>query len=238
MNGRVRNVLPVGGGRRAKSATVGGMVLAASLCLTVTPAQADGGGLGSSGGLIGSAQGAYNPAPGPDPMDDPQKRAEFLSNCGDKCTITSGTFVSDATEGTPERVSEFHDTCAATGSFSYKEEETTGNGLVVSMGLKVPAVMGVEVLPKIDYTQVHTQTTGITDTVNQDQPYTIYWLDKVPMTQTLRGNWSYEGDSVKGLAAREFPDVEADVTYTAFRKQSRPMTEEEKVSRCGNASPS
>ncbi|MEW2439928.1 hypothetical protein AB0952_38255 [Streptomyces caniferus] len=239
MNGRVRNVLPSSRKRRAKAATVGAMALAASLCLTVTPAQADGGGggFGTSGGLVGSAP-VPSLAPGPDPLADPEQRAEFLSNCGDKCTITSGEFVGEATEGTPERVSDFHDTCAATGSFSYKEEETNGNGLVVSMGLKIPAVRGVEVLPKIDYTQVHTQTTGITDTVNQDQTYTIYWLDKVPMTQTLHGNWSYEGDSVKAIPAREFPDVEADVTYTAFRKQSRPMTEEEKVSRCGNASPS
>lgn len=141
-------------------------------------------------------------------------------------------------EGTPEPVSDYHDTCAATGSFTYKEEETNGNGLVISTGLKVPSYKDVEILPKIDYTQIHTQTTGITDTVNQDQPYTIYWLDKVPVPQTLRGNWHYEGDSVKAMPARDFPDVEADVTYTAFRKQSRPMTEEEKISRCGNASPS
>jgi len=214
------------------------MALAASLCLTITPAQADGGGGGTTGGgLVGSGE-VPSLEPGPDPLADPQKRAEFLSNCGEKCTVTSGEFVSDPVEGTPERVGEFHDTCAATGSFTYKEEETEGNGLVVSMGLKVPAVMGVEVLPKIDYSQIHTQTTGITDTVNQDQTYTIYWLDKVPITQTLKGTWSYEGDSVKAIPAREFTDVEADVTYTAYRKQSRPMTEEEKVSRCGNASPS
>ncbi|MER6840448.1 hypothetical protein [Streptomyces platensis] len=194
--------------------------------------------MGTSDGLIGSAQGAYDPTPGPDPLADPQKRAEFLSSCGDKCTVASGEFVSDPVEGEPIRVGEVHDTCAATGSFAYKEEETEGNGLVVSMGLKAPAVMGVEVLPKIDYTQIHTQTTGVTDTVNQDQTYTVHWLDKIPMTQTLKGTWSYEGDSVKAIPAREFPDVEADVTYYAFRKQSRPMTEEEKVSRCGNASPS
>ncbi|GFE16316.1 hypothetical protein Sgleb_43630 [Streptomyces glebosus] len=235
MNGRVRNVLPSSSrGRRAKAAMVGAMALAASLCLSITPAQADGGGFG---GMMTQPSDVPKPTGG-DWLDDPQTRAEFLANCGEKCTITSGEFVSDPVEGAPERVSEFHDTCNVTGSFTYKEEETNGNGLVVSMGLKIPAVRGVEVLPKIDYTEIHTQTTGITDTVNQNQTYTIYWLDKVPMTQTLRGNWSYEGDGAKGLPAREFKDVEADVTYNAFRKQSRPMTEEEKVSRCGNASPS
>ncbi len=215
------------------------MALAATLCLTATPAQADGpgGGLSSSGGLMSSAQGDYNAAPGPDPMDDPQKRAEFLSNCGDKCTVTNGAFVGEATEGTPERVSKVHDTCDAIGNFAYTESETESNGIVISMGLKVPAVMGVEATPRIDYNQVHTKTTGVTDTITQDKPYTLYWLDKVPITQTLKGNWSYEGDSVKSLPPREFTDVEADVTYYALRKQSRPMTEEEKISRCGNVSP-
>ncbi|MGA5564251.1 hypothetical protein ACPCUV_24235 [Streptomyces platensis] len=234
MNGRVRNVLPSSRGRRAKAAAVGAMALAASLCLSITPAQADGGGFG---GMITQPSDVPKPSGG-DWLDDPQTRAEFLSNCGDKCTVTGGEFINEASEGTPERVSEFHDTCNVTGSFTYKEEETNGNGLIVSMGLKVPDVMGVSVLPRIDYSQIHTQTTGITDTVTQDQPYTIYWLDKVPMTQTLKGTWSYEGDSVKAIPAREFTDVEADVTYNAFRKQSRPMTEEEKASRCGNASPS
>ncbi|MGA5268733.1 hypothetical protein ACWCYK_34935 [Streptomyces lydicamycinicus] len=238
MNGRVRNVLPSSRGRRAKAAAVGAMAIAATLGLTVTPAQADGpGGFGSSGGLMSSAQGSYNPAPGPDPMDDPQKRAEFLSTCGDKCTVTNGTFVGEATEGTPERMGDFHDACDSLGNFSYTQSETESNGIVISMGLKVPAVMGVEATPRIDYNRVHTKTTGMTDTVTQDKTYTRYWLDRVPVTNTLRGNWSYAGDSVKGLPPREFTDVEADVTYYAFRKQSRPMTEEEITTLCGNKSP-
>ncbi|WP_407287073.1 hypothetical protein [Streptomyces sp. BP-8] len=36
----------------------------------------------------------------------------------------------------------------------------------------------------------------------------------------------------------DFNDVESDISYKVIRVQSRPMTEEEKVSRCGNASPS
>lgn len=36
-----------------------------------------------------------------------------------------------------------------------------------------------------------------------DKTYTRYWLDRVPITNTLRGNWSYAGDSVQGLPPRE-----------------------------------
>ncbi|MFE6742368.1 hypothetical protein [Streptomyces tubercidicus] len=218
---------------------MGAAALTATLALSATPAHADSvmGSGSSGGGIMGSATSPPGlTQPGPDPLLDPATRADFLSNCGDKCTITNGTFIDSPREGEPENVSGFHDTCNNTGSFAYKAEETTGDGLIVKMDLGFNKLASV--LPNIDYSQINTKTTGITDTVNQDQPYTRYWLDKIPTTQKLRGNWHYEGDADKGLSARDFTDVEADVTYTAYRKQSRPMTEEEKVSLCGNASPS
>ncbi len=221
-----------------KAVVVGALAVSATSLLGVTPAQADSG----LGGWIAPAP-APDLAPGPDPLEDPEKRADFLSRCGEWCTIVNGEFTGDAREGAPERVSQIHDNCTSQpGSFTYKEEETQGNGIVIGLQL---SSKNVPVLPKIEYSSVNTRTEGVTDTVNQP-PYTRSWLDKVPVAQKLRGTWKVAGFDPSNAdvneftmrGPREFTDVEADATYTVLRKQSRPMTEEEKVTLCGNHSPS
>ncbi|MGW8554497.1 hypothetical protein [Streptomyces tubercidicus] len=237
MNAKMRSDRLSGRGRRMKAAAVGSLAVSATLLLGVTPAQADSG----LGGWIAPAP-TPDLAPGPDPLDDPEKRADFLSRCGEWCTIVNGEFTGDPREGVPENMSGMHDNCTSPASFTYKEEETQGNGIVIGLQLNSASV---PVLPKIEYSSVHTRTEGVTDTVNQP-PYTRSWLDKVPVTQKLRGTWKVAGFDPSNAnvneftmrGPREFTDVEADATYTVLRKQSRPMTEEEKVTLCGNHSPS
>ncbi|MGA5265799.1 hypothetical protein ACWCYK_36140 [Streptomyces lydicamycinicus] len=235
----MRIVLLSGRGRRMKAAAVGALALPATLLLGITPAQA-------AVGCIVCNDGDHPQGGGgaPDPLLDPGYLYDFLSRCGEYCTIVSGEYTGDPHEGNPERVSEIHDNCTPRdGSFTYKMEETKGNGTIIDLSLNgIPA----PVLPKIQYSSLNTKTEGVTDTVTQS-PYTRSWLDRVPVTQKLRGTWHLTGPA-NGLfpqmnefntkGPRDFTDVEADATYTVLRKQSRAMTEEEKATLCNNKSAS
>ncbi|MFI6765952.1 hypothetical protein [Streptomyces sp. NPDC050355] len=239
MNRTTRNVRSSGRGWRAKVATVGSVAVAVALGLSVTPAQADGGG----GGWI-----SHDPLPpvpqGPD-WSTPEAVARFLSDCGDSCTFTPTEWVGPPNEGTPTMLGTARDNCTTENAdFNYGESETTGETTIVGLSL---GANPVSLLPKFEHNwfKSNTESTVTTGTL---KPGEIGWFDEVTVTRKAKGNWHLAGvDQSNPFAPvnahntwgpHDFNDVESDISYKVIRVQSRPMTEEEKVSRCGNASPS
>lgn len=239
MTRRIRSVLPSGRGWRAKAAAVGSVAVTAALCLSVTPAQAEGGG----GGWI--SHGDLPPAPqGPD-WSTPEAVAKFLSDCGDSCTFTPTEWVGEPTEGTPTRLGSPRDNCTTENvDYNYGEAETTGETTIVGLSL---GANPVSLLPKIEHNWF-TSNTESTVTTGTLKPGEIGWFDEVTVTRKAKGNWQLSGvDQSNPFAPvnahntwgpHEFTGVESDISYKVIRVQSRPMTEEEKTTRCGNVSPS
>ncbi|WP_127154783.1 hypothetical protein [Streptomyces lydicus] len=89
---------------------MGSMALAAALCLSITPAQADGGGgwvTDPPDVPVSQGEGIWR---------TPEKVAEFLADCGQDCTFTPTAWVSEPTEGTPTMVGEYRDNCTGPAS--------------------------------------------------------------------------------------------------------------------------
>ncbi|MGA5560289.1 hypothetical protein ACPCUV_03760 [Streptomyces platensis] len=127
--------------------------------------------------------------------------------------------------------------------FNYGEAETTGETTVIGLSL---GANPVSVLPKIEHNWFK-QNTESTQTTGRLKPGEIGWFDEVSVTRKAKGNWQLAGvDQSNPFAPindhnfhgpHQFTDVESDITYRIIRAQSRPMTPEERTSRCGNASP-
>ncbi|MER6304636.1 hypothetical protein [Streptomyces sp. NPDC001657] len=240
MNGRVRNLLPSSRGWRARAAAVGSMALAATLCLAITPAQADGGG----GGWVTSPPPGYTPDPGPD-WSTPEAIAKFLSDCGQDCTFTPTAWVGEPSEGTPTMLGKPRENCTTENvDFNYGESETTGETTIIGLSL---GANPVSLLPKIEHNWF-TQNTESTVTTGTLKPGEIGWFDEVTVSRKAKGNWQLAGvDQSNPFAPvnghnkygpHEFTDVESDISYKVIRVQSRAMTDDERATKCGNSSPS
>ncbi|MGW7578748.1 hypothetical protein [Streptomyces sp. NPDC054765] len=242
MNRRVRNTLTSGRGRRARAAAVGAMAVAATLCLSITPAQADGGG----GGWVSHPEDIPKPptTTGPD-WSTPEAVAKFLSDCGEDCTFTPTSWVGEPTESTPTLLGKPRENCTSLNSdFNYGESETTGETTIVGLSL---GANPVSLLPKIEHNWFKSNTES-TQTTGTMKPGEIGWFDEVTVTRKAKGNWQLAGvdqsnpfapvNSHNTWGPHEFTDVESDISYKVIRVQSRPMTAEERTTKCGNASPS
>ncbi|MEU8783465.1 hypothetical protein [Streptomyces sp. NPDC048637] len=212
---------------------MGALTVTASLCLTVTPAQADS---PFGGGGADVKPGTMDPRS----LDDPERRNELLARCGESCTVMPGEWLGPAREGTPTRLGEIRQNCGPnTSTLAYKDEHTETQTTIVGISIdKNPASL----LPKIEKQWIQSQTTGTTDTIEM-QAHQVGWIDEVPVTRLAKATWKLEGSSglnvneVNQFGPREFHDVEADITYKIIRHHVRDMTPEE-VAQCGNTTPS
>ena len=241
----IRSVLPSGRGLRV--AVVGSAFAVATLGLSITPAQAD----GPSGGQSVMPRPGVGVVPGPDPLDDPAKLADFLSRCGDNCTVENAERTGDAVEGTPERVGKPVSNCTDSDiSPGWSESETKTEGIVIGMSVGIAgsgSLKPVTATPSIQYTSTTATMVGQDVRQTTQKPYTIAWLDKVPATWKLKGTWKLEGvdqtnpfapvNEFNAKGPRTFDNVEANVTYETLKVHTRPMDANEKA-QCSNASPS
>ncbi|MFF8373605.1 hypothetical protein ACF05W_33000 [Streptomyces lydicus] len=167
------------------------------------------------------------------------------TDCGDSCTFTPTSWVGEPTKGTPTMLGTRRDNCTTENlDFNYGESETTGETTIVGLSL---GANPVSLLPKIEHNWFK-QNTESTQTTGTLKPGETGWFDEITVTRKAKGNWQLAGvDQSNPMAPvnahntwgpHEFTDVESDISYKIIRAQSRAMTEEEKTSRCGNASPS
>ncbi|MFF8785918.1 hypothetical protein [Streptomyces sp. NPDC015125] len=231
MSSRIRS-------RRAKVAAVGSVTVMAALCLTITPAQADNPGRGGS--IMPDSDADLGRVDGR-PFDDPARLNEFLAGCGQWCTVTPTAWLGDPREGTPAMQGKPQENCTTEVSdFNFARAETTGETAIIGLSL---GANPVSVLPKIEKNWF-TSNTETTSNTGHLKPGEIGWIDEIPVTRKAKGNWKLEGSSDFNInqwnqfGPREFTDVETDITYKVIRVSSRPMTPDEKKTKCGNSSPS
>ncbi|WP_328385551.1 hypothetical protein OHS81_16720 [Streptomyces sp. NBC_00400] len=224
---------------------MGSVFAVATLGLSITPAQADSPG---GGGSLMPKPGVGVVPSGPDPLDDPAQLADFLSRCGDNCTVENARYAGDKTEGTPERIGKPVPNCNPSAiNTGWSEAETKTEGLVIGMSLGIGGepTKTVTATPSIQYTSTTSTTVGQDVRLTEQPAYTIAWLDKVPTTQKLEGTWKLKGvdqsnpfapvNEFNSKGPRTFDNVVAKSTFVSLKPHYRAMTAEEKA-QCSNTS--